>query len=803
MKSKLIAIILFIVLTCASFGYAKADVDEELCNWTQFGGNVAGTRCVPAECGPESAKPVKLWEYKDVKQRCQTPLISGDYAFMDDYDDNVMCFNMKNGKLLWKTLSYDKSSRKCCDEKRFYLFNGLQKMICLDIKTGKEIWTKSLEEKAASQLVCYNNKLYYGSTDKYLYCHSAEDGKMISSIMANERIYGTPAIKDNRIIFGTYFGVACVELKDDGRFGKIFWSALDVAEGFFSAPAIYDDKVYVIGATINSKAKNSLLCSYSLISGKSLWKTKIGQVDISEIAVHEKYVVATSIDTKIYCLDRETGNFKWDFITKGKINCSPAIYGNKIIAGSDDGYFYCIDIETGKELWKLYTGTNYFDYAAIGKSKILLCGKSFVCLGDEKDIVPNQTPTRIYLTPEVSKICINKKIQFKAEVFDEFGKIIPNCPVEWKVSVNGNIDKNGLFYAEKPGKYVISCTAEEIREELLVEVVNPYETTPKSFEFKNIELTSKYHGVVKIKNNMDENKSVRIIPSSDAIVATPSQLTIKSNDYGEVEIDINLKALKKGQTLSEKIEFLFDDGQKHEIPISITVTNDQENCISVSPSTIDFGYVERSKSKTMSLSFASPMPLKAKITKVEDWLVASKNEFNLDGTSQSIEFTVSTSKLPKGKEFVGEVIVETDQSWCKKFVIPVKLQTDEGIVILLTIDSKEAKINNSVVILDAPAQIVNGRTMVPLRFVAEAFGCSVEWNAAEGKATIQKGSIKMVLTKGKNTAIVNGVEQKLDSPPVIVGGRTLVPLRFISEPFGAKVNWDSKTKTITIVWEPN
>ena len=53
---------------------------------------------------------------------------------------------------------------------------------------------------------------------------------------------------------------------------------------------------------------------------------------------------------------------------------------------------------------------------------------------------------------------------------------------------------------------------------------------------------------------------------------------------------------------------------------------------------------------------------------------------------------------------------------------------------------------------------------------------------------------------GKKSATVNGKEVVLDVAPFIVNGRTLVPIRFISETFGAQVNWDGNTKTVTIVY---
>ncbi len=77
--------------------------------------------------------------------------------------------------------------------------------------------------------------------------------------------------------------------------------------------------------------------------------------------------------------------------------------------------------------------------------------------------------------------------------------------------------------------------------------------------------------------------------------------------------------------------------------------------------------------------------------------------------------------------------------------------------------------------------LVNGRTMVPLRFIAEALDAQVVWESKSNSVTIK--------AKEKSISL---------SSPEIFEGRTIVPVRYISETFGAKVNWDSKDKKITI-----
>lgn len=97
---------------------------------------------------------------------------------------------------------------------------------------------------------------------------------------------------------------------------------------------------------------------------------------------------------------------------------------------------------------------------------------------------------------------------------------------------------------------------------------------------------------------------------------------------------------------------------------------------------------------------------------------------------------------------------------------------------------------------ETPAYIENGRTMVPLRFISEALGEKVDWNA-ETKSVII-GDNKAVLAIGSKEIDANGKKIAIDSPAVIKNSRTFVPLRAISEILGAKVDWDGATKTVII-----
>lgn len=99
---------------------------------------------------------------------------------------------------------------------------------------------------------------------------------------------------------------------------------------------------------------------------------------------------------------------------------------------------------------------------------------------------------------------------------------------------------------------------------------------------------------------------------------------------------------------------------------------------------------------------------------------------------------------------------------------------------------------------DQAPVVKDGRTLIPLRGVLETLGISVTWNAEEQSILAEKDDTTASFAIGSTTATVNGTETTLDVAPELLGGRTMVPLRAIAEVFGADVQWDGATKTVTI-----
>lgn len=119
----------------------------------------------------------------------------------------------------------------------------------------------------------------------------------------------------------------------------------------------------------------------------------------------------------------------------------------------------------------------------------------------------------------------------------------------------------------------------------------------------------------------------------------------------------------------------------------------------------------------------------------------------------------------------------------------------------LVIGSPTVNLNNEFKTIEAaPFISKKGVTMVPLRFISEAFKADVAWDPVFKSVTIALGGKTMRIQVGFLTADVNGKSFALQDAPVIVNGRTFVPLRFIAENFGAQVDWNGQLKMVSIIY---
>ena len=99
---------------------------------------------------------------------------------------------------------------------------------------------------------------------------------------------------------------------------------------------------------------------------------------------------------------------------------------------------------------------------------------------------------------------------------------------------------------------------------------------------------------------------------------------------------------------------------------------------------------------------------------------------------------------------------------------------------------------------DVEPLLVGGRTMVPLRAIFEALGATVLWDGETRTVTAYNDAYYVKATIDKQDMYVNGEARQMDIAPMIVEERTLVPVRFVAEAFNCQVDWDGTNKMVSI-----
>jgi len=123
---------------------------------------------------------------------------------------------------------------------------------------------------------------------------------------------------------------------------------------------------------------------------------------------------------------------------------------------------------------------------------------------------------------------------------------------------------------------------------------------------------------------------------------------------------------------------------------------------------------------------------------------------------------------------------------------------DREYAVVMQVENTKALVRGVEHDLPVPPTIINGRMMVPLRFIGEALNAGFAWSAAERKITMELDGKRIELWVGGQTATVDGAAVQLDTPPVILNSSTLVPVRFVSENFGYELKYDPATRTVRI-----
>jgi len=124
--------------------------------------------------------------------------------------------------------------------------------------------------------------------------------------------------------------------------------------------------------------------------------------------------------------------------------------------------------------------------------------------------------------------------------------------------------------------------------------------------------------------------------------------------------------------------------------------------------------------------------------------------------------------------------------------------TYDGTTVEYTGNIYKLYVNDELVTSDIPPIIINGRSLVPVRAIFEKLGAEVNWDAKNKKVSVSYEGNEVLLTINDDNALINGNKVKMEVPAKIINDRTMVPLRFVGEQLNMEVGWFADTGEITI-----
>ncbi len=308
-----------------------------------------------------------------------------------------------------------------------------------------------------------------------------------------------------------------------------------------------------------------------------------------------------------------------------------------------------------------------------------------------------------------------------------------------------------------------------------------------------------------LKNEGQEDADIEVMQTPDFITLDcKKEFSLKIGQEQNITLSLVADKLTKVGTYTDKVTFTFKSSK---IELEVTVVVEE------APPTLQVQYNDQNVEK---IALEMKLGEKKEVELVSRNIGSGKLDATVSIRPATPGITLSTSKyslLANGKKTIS-VKIDTATMEDGTFSFDLQIKSNGGdreipfeitvvrekIMIELRIGSKKATISGKEVPMDAAPYLKKGSTLVPLRFIGEAFGAKIDWQPKVGKGTINITlcTNNIMIEIGNSTALVNGAKVTLTVPPEITTGRTFVPLRFISEAFGAEVQWIAETQTIKI-----
>jgi sugar lactone lactonase YvrE len=566
------------------------------------------------------------------------------------------------------------------------------------------------------------------------------------------------------------------------------------------------------------------------------------------------FYVTTTDDNKVYIYDANQklkGSFGGAGRSKGKLYIPYGVIvddsGNIIVSDTENGRLQAFKGDTFELLWS--TEREFYEPAMLsftsdGKILVTDCFHNVVRI---LSFTAPQVPKFDFIVRSAVsdvKVKAGDTLNFNI-VIKNIGssddsytvKVENNLPSNWtfkidtnNISVKSNdfvllkvsVSVPGTAGSEEGGTVNLTFTsvgAPNVSKSITISIFTP-EVPPVKVTFVGDKVPLGKEGTIDLSiDKIDDLYGMAITISYDSAKLKVSKVEPVFNlGSNAVFLENHDKAgsIIVGYSLSGKANGVSASGSL----IRITFVGVQEGDTQITPTDVTFYNskigVIKSEANPATITVYNPAPPTLTVN-FADGITVKESSFYFTGkTDPGCTVTVNNTKITVASDgsFSYSVILREGANTItivstNKYGISNKLTKTvylkTSTVIVLKIGSSTFTVNGTEKTLDSPPIIKNGRTLVPIRAIVEEIGGSISWDGNEKKVTIVVKDTTIELWIGKPQAKVNGVTKWIDDTnhkvmPEIINGRTMLPLRFVTENLGAKVEWDGTTKTIRITY---
>lgn len=333
-------------------------------DWPLFRGDMLQSGYIAQATFPD--KPEQLWKITVPEGVDSTAAIIGEVVYLGTIDGNLLALNLKDGKQLWKyaTKAVQLKASAAVKDGIVVIGDGEGIIHAVDAKTGEKKWTVTTNgEIISSANISADNKVLIGSNDEHLYCLDLKTGKEYWKYKIEGPINGSPGIVEGLTFVAGCDGILHVIKLADGK--VVHKVPMGGPSG--ASAAIEGDRLYV------GNMERSFLC-IDWKKGEVVWEYEPPKTAsfYSSAAIADGIAVVGARDRKIHGINMKDGKGAWVFQTRGRVDCSPIILGNKVYCPSGDGILYCLELKTGKKLWQQPLGAQVAASCAYGSGKLVI-----------------------------------------------------------------------------------------------------------------------------------------------------------------------------------------------------------------------------------------------------------------------------------------------------------------------------------------------------------------------------------------------------------------------------------------------